>query len=217
MRALVVAFACLVVAPRAVPAQGDVPGQLLERKTATDILAAQPAGIRERVLQEHLVVMSEVREEGSLSGGIIMAFVVFQHPPSRVYRFLSQTARQIEFRPELTSIETLEWVGDGPLDEQRLKILFQRYVYRLQYHLDPEKRIIRWELDPSFDNDLDQIDGYWELYDMDDGRTLGRFGTSIDIGPTVPGFLQDWVTRKNLPATMKRCRLWVDSGGTYRP
>ena len=45
MRALVVAFACLVVAPRAVPAQGDVPGQLLERKTATDILAAQPAAL----------------------------------------------------------------------------------------------------------------------------------------------------------------------------
>ena len=52
---------------------------------------------------------------------------------------------------------------------------------------------------------------------MEDGRTLGRSGTSVDVGSAVPAFLQDWLTRKKLPQTMERVRLWVDSGGTYRP
>ena len=106
---------------------------------------------------------------------------------------------------------------DPPRRASGLKILFQRYVYRIEYRLFPGRRRIEWHLDERFDNDLDKMSGYWELYEMPDGRTLGRSGTSVDVGPSVPAFLQDWITRKNLPRTMDRVRLWVDSGGTYRP
>ena len=51
---------------------------------------------------------------------------------------------------------------------------------------------------------------------MKNGATLGRSGTSVDVGPAVPAFLQDWISRKNLPRTMERVRLWVNSDGKYK-
>lgn len=190
---------------------------LQETQTAETILATQPARIRDRLMEKNVIVMQEIGDEGPLSGSFIMAYVIFGQPIDRTYHLLSQSARQIEFRPELTSIETIEVSESGGIDVQRLKILFQRYVYYLEYRLDPRKRRIEWRLDTRFDNDLEDVEGFWEFYAMADDRTLGRSGTSVNVGRAVPAFLQDWITRKNLPKTMERARKWVNSEGTWRP
>ena len=58
---------------------------------------------------------------------------------------------------------------------------------------------------------------FWELYELDEKRTLARFGTALEVGPALPTFLQDMVTRSKLPASIEHCRKWVNSDGTYRP
>jgi hypothetical protein len=191
--------------------------ELEASQSAEDILAAQPRDLVDRLMAENILVLEEIQAEGPLRGGIISAYVLFDQPVDRVYRLLAQSARQSEFRPELTRIETVETGPRGPVDEQRLKILFRHYVYRIAYQLFPEHRRIEWNLDERFDNDLARLTGFWALYAMADGRTLGRSGTSVDVGPAVPAILQDWITRKSVPETMKRVRMWVNSGGTYRP
>ncbi len=201
----------------ALPAAGGAPASLPGPSTGEAILAAQPADVRERIRERGHIVLQEVREKGPLSGSIITAYVIFDQPIERAYGLLSQTARHGEFRPEVASIALVRATEHGPVDEQRLKILFRRYVYRVEYRLDPQRHRIEWSLDEDFDNDLAELRGLWELYELEDGQTLGRFGTSVDVGSGVPGFLQDWITRKNLPVMMKRVRLWVDSEGRYRP
>lgn len=197
----------------------DLSDPSIERKpmTAEELLASQPAELVDRLRREKVVMMQEVRKAGALSGGLMLALVIFEQPIDATYQYLSQTARQIEYRPEVTSIETVAWKEEGPVDVCRLRVLFRRYEYSLRYRLEPDARRIRWELDPDYDNDLRQVRGSWELYELDDHRTLARFGTSVDVGPAVPGFLQDWITRKNVPDSMDRARRWVDSGGRYRP
>jgi hypothetical protein len=74
-----------------------------------------------------------------------------------------------------------------------------------------------WELDPSFDNSIDQVSGYWEFLDLDGGRTLARFGTWVRVGPLLPAFVQDRATRQNVLETIESTRQWVDSGGRWRP
>jgi hypothetical protein len=189
----------------------------VEIPSAEMILSNQPKELVDRLFEENVVVLQEVRPEGGLRGGIISAYVIFDEPPGDVFELLAQSTRQTEFRPELTSIETIEMGPNGPIDEHRLKILFRRYEFRLQYRVHPQQRHIDWVLDERFDNDLAYVSGSWDLYEMSDGRTLGRSGTQIDVGPAVPAFLQDWITRKNLPQTMERVRLWVESEGIYRP
>jgi hypothetical protein len=85
--------------------------------------------------------------------------------------------------------------------------------YRLRNHWDPAHRRISWELDPEFENDLRRVDGSWELFALDASRTLGVLTTKVEVAAGMPSFLQDYVTRKNLPGTLERCRHWVDADG----
>jgi hypothetical protein len=215
---LVVFLACVVallaggVFPP--PAQANEPGEPL---SAEDLLAAQPRDLVDRLMADRVLVLQEVEQKGPLRGGIISSYVIFDPPIEKVYRLLAQSSRQAEFRPEMASIETVETRPEGPIDEQRIKILFRTFVYRLAYRLRPEVRRIEWALDERFDNDLAHVSGFWSLYAMQDGRTLGRSGTRVDVGPAVPAVLQDWITRKNVPTTMLRVREWVNSNGSYRP
>jgi hypothetical protein len=185
--------------------------------TAEDILSAQPRELVEALRAKKVVMLQKVRERKGRDEGLIVGFVIFAADRESVYGLLSQTSRQIEFRPEITSIETLSRDADGPVDRHTIRILFNRFVYHLRWHLDPAHRTLRWTLDDRRENDLERLRGSWELFEMKDGGTLGRFTTSVNVGRAVPGFLQDYITRRNLPETMERNRRWVDSGGTYRP
>ena len=185
-------------------------GAHAEAAPAEHYLAAHAPEVRAQ-LQRHGFAMLEESDATSRAKRTV-GYVIFEKPPGEVYRMLAQTERQAEFRPEVTSIETVERGERGPTDEHRLKILFRRIAYRLRYELDPQELALRWSLDPRFDNALQRVDGFWELHPMGDGRTLGRSGTQVDLGPALPKSLQDWVTRKNLPAQLGRVRAWVNDG-----
>ena len=72
-------------------------------------------------------------------------------------------------------------------------------------------------LDPTHENDLDVLEGYWELYEIDCSQTLGRFKTRVVLSPLLPSFIQNAATRRNTSHVVERARLWVNSEGTYRP
>jgi hypothetical protein len=186
-------------------------------QTAGEILAAQPADLRERLLVDRVVLLQEFGEQGKPYGGYVHALVLFEQAPSRAFELLIQTARQTEYRPELRSVEIVERFERGNVSEQRMKIMLMRITTRIRYEWDPTRGVIRWALDPAFDNDLSRVEGFWELYSLDESRTLARFGALIDVGPALPAFLQDYATRKKLPEAMERTRMWIDSDGSYRP
>ena len=89
--------------------------------------------------------------------------------------------------------------------------------YRLRDRFHAATRTITWELDPSFESTLRHVSGYWELHALDAERTLARFGTKVSVSAAVPGFLQNGITRKNVPDSLENTRQWVDSGGRWRP
>jgi hypothetical protein len=98
-----------------------------------------------------------------------------------------------------------------------MKLMLMKGRYRARYHWSLAEGRIRWALDPSYDNDLAVLEGSWDLFGLEPGRTLGRFGTKIDVGAALPAFVQDYATRKRVPEAMENTRKWIDSGGSYRP
>jgi hypothetical protein len=146
----------------------------------------------------------------------VVGLVIFAKPVGRSMQLLAQTGRQIEYRPELKDNQTLKTYPDGTLERQQLKIMFNKIVYHLRYRADFAAERLSWELDESFDNDLKEVTGFWELFPLSEDRTLGRMGTRVDVG-ALPSFLQDYATRKNVPKSLENTRRWVDSDGTWRP
>jgi hypothetical protein len=162
-------------------------------------------------------IVAQLLEEGSLvldrPGDLVNAYVIFERPVERVYELLSATVRQAEYRSELASLEMVAQTADGQIDEHHIRIVFVKVAYRLRYHLDPARWRIAWELDPDFASAMRRVEGFWELYEMDASRTLGRFATGVDVSEALPEFLEEAVTRKTLPRTLERCRRWVNADG----
>jgi hypothetical protein len=181
--------------------------------SAQALLDAQPAERREALLEERLVLLpSDGQAEGQVE-----ALVLFAQPADRVWELLLARERQREYRPELTSLAVVEQTGDGVVEEQHLKIAFLSVAYRLRDRFDADTRTITWQLDPSFESTLEHVSGYWELHPLDAERTLARFGTRVSVSAAVPGFLQNGITRKNVPESLENTRQWVDSNGRWRP
>ena len=180
-------------------------------------LAGEPPELVERLLDEKVVVLSasEARDQGDPTQ--VRALVLFETPRSRAIQLLLQTDRQIEYRPELHKLETVERFPNGEVDLQELRMMLMRVSYWLRTQWDVSAGRISWTLDPRFPNDLRVTDGSWELEEVGAVHTLGRFGTRVDIGPAFPAFLEEIATRRKLPETLDRCRRWIDSDGSYRP
>jgi hypothetical protein len=181
--------------------------------SAQALLDSQPKDVVRKLMEERLVLM---KTDGS-DKGLVEALVLFSQPPEEVWPLLIQRERQKEYRPELTSVEIVKREENALVEEQHLKIAFLKVGYRLNDRFDPETRTLTFELDPSYESQLEHVSGYWELHALDGGRTLARFGTRVNVSSAVPGFLQNGITRKNVPDTLENTRQWVDSGGKWRP
>jgi hypothetical protein len=204
------AVALVLALPAA--SQGPAPAQ-----TAAAILASHPPTLVARLMREKVVIVGNGETKGGAPGAMLTALVIFEQPRDRALRLLAQTARQSEYRPELKRVETVERDENTTVDEHRMRIMLMQIDYRVRTRYDLEHGRISWKIDPDFENDLEDLEGSWELYALAEKRTLGRFGTRVSIGPALPIWVQEYATRQNLPQTMERMRRWVDSNGTYRP
>jgi hypothetical protein len=182
-------------------------------ESAQALLDSLPQDRLEELLEERLILLPS----DGLPRGQVEALVLFSRPPEKVWELLLQRERQPECRPELTSISVVERIGDGLIEEQHLKIAFLSISYRLRDRFEPATRTFTWELDPTFESTLQHVSGYWELHDLAGGRTLARFGTRVSVSAAVPGFLENGITRKNVPESLENTRQWVDSDGRWRP
>jgi hypothetical protein len=175
------------------------------------VLATLPSDELAVLRAKKLVVLAGGGDSTHVTG-----LVIFSKPVGRVMQLLAQTGRAGEFRPELESDRTVATYPDGTLQEEGIRILFTRITYFLRYRVDFAAHRIAWQLDAGHPSQLRRVDGYWELFDMDDDQTLGRFAVHVDVGP-VPAFLEDYATRKSVPATIDNARRWIDSDGRWRP
>jgi ribosome-associated toxin RatA of RatAB toxin-antitoxin module len=194
-------------------AQGQAALPVERPASAQALLAAQPEDVREELMEERLVLLPS---EGPPKGQV-EALVLFAHPPDKVWELLLQRERQKEYRPEITSLSIVERSADRVVEEQHLRIAFLDVAYRLEDRLDHATHTMTWQLDPNFESTLQHVSGYWELHPLDGGRTLARFGTRVSVSSAVPGFLQNGITRKNVPESLENTRQWVDSDGRWRP
>ena len=187
------------------------------RPSAESVLEREPAALVDELSGEKIAVVQGGAGDGPES--FVVAYVLFERSHSDVLQLLKQAARQPEYRPELKSVKTVERLPDGRVDEQVLKIVFRKLRYRLQYSEDPDTGRLEWRLDPRFDNDLRKMEGFWELYAFatDPARTLGRFGSSVDVGQGVPKFIQRGMGKKTVLRYVRNCRQWIDSNGEWRP
>jgi hypothetical protein len=191
--------------------------ELQEASPADEILAGLSPELAGHLQQDKMVMLQQFGQDGRIYGGMIYALVLFERSRSEVMRFLIQSERQTEFRPELRRAEVVREFPGGHVVDYEIRMMLTTVRYRSRRTWDLDTAEMRWSLDPEADNDFAALEGHWELFELGPERTLARFGTKIDVGPALPKFFQDFATRRKLPESMRNVRLWIESGGSYRP
>jgi hypothetical protein len=192
-------------------------GQALPVSAPNSPFFAPNPGLLSDLESERVVLLEQRAPEDGDRVARSEVLVLFQQPRGKVMRMLASTTRQIEYRTELERLHIVEAGEDSDLAEYRVRFMLTTLSYRARHRWDFEHGRVWWSLDPKFPNDMETLDGLWELRALDDARTLGHFSTRIDLGPAVPAFLQDYATHRKLPEAMEQIRRWVDSDGRWRP
>jgi hypothetical protein len=170
----------------------------------------------ERMWKGEIIVVKEIGREYDTSKGMIKAALIFNQPIDKVWDLMTQGWRQEEYLPHLDRSPLIKKYPDGDLTEFQIMILLVDIRYRVRGHHYKDRYHIEWALDENFDNDMKRLEGFWNFYWIDDGHTLGRYGTNVETGFGVPKWIQDFLTRRDLPESLGRVKKWLDSGGSYK-
>jgi len=156
--------------------------------------------------------------QGSISqcdSELIYAAIVFDKPATETWALISKTEDQDKY---LSSIKDLKIIcKSGPTDNIQFSVSVGPFTktFRVIHHFSPDKAGIEWGLDPSFDNDLQELSGFWRFYDFGEGKTLARYGSQVGIRG-VPDWVEGLFKKRGISEALGQVKQYVDSGGTWR-
>ena len=162
-----------------------------------------------------ILILGANTPQGDEAKRFIQAAMILNQPIDTAWALFRHTEKQEQYLPELVKSTRAEDHGNWDRIDFFVKLLFFNIRYRDIHHYEPENYYFYWALDPDFKNDLKQQEGYWRLYKLDDKRTLGRYGTMIQLSDLIPKSIMEAATKQNLPVDMEAVKKYIDSGGTW--
>ncbi len=146
---------------------------------------------------------------------LIQAVVTFDPSPEEVWPLLYRTEDQIKYLEEIRDIQVINKEKTRDNIEFHLKIAWMDIVYRVIHQFDRDGLFFHWGLDPSFDNELKELEGYWQLYPYGNGKTLARYGSQVSVRK-VPSFIENLFKKNGVRKSLEAVQKYVNSGGTWR-
>jgi hypothetical protein len=183
-------------------------------------LDASPVTLQDALREKGFAFTGGSIPNGAIVGlceNVTTAVVVFDDPPEEVFALLTETERHGAFMRDLDGLIPVSRAPEDHVDRHEIRILFTRIVYHTRHHWDEKTRRIWWDLSPNHSNDLSRVIGYWELYPLSGGRSLGFYGTAVDVGPVIPKRMQAAITKRKMYSAVRSIRAWVDREGDNEP
>ncbi|MEW5850594.1 MAG: SRPBCC family protein [Myxococcota bacterium] len=144
------------------------------------------------------------------------AFVIINKPPEAPWAILNDYEKMPEFMPRLARVTIQNRTADGMKVVQELKVLFKTVRYVLDLKFDASKKRMAWALDKSSKNDINDTFGSWHFQPWNGGRTLVVYDIAVDTGAMIPAFLEEYLTKKDLPEVLMAMKRRAESGGTWK-
>lgn len=168
-----------------------------------------------RLKEGKVVILDKDQSKGSEMQRFIQAAMILNQPVDKCWAIFRQTQKQEQYLPKLYKVTTVEEHPNWNKEDFFVKVSFVNIKYRVQHNFEPDKYYFYWALDPSYNNDLKQLEGYWKLFKLDDKHTLARYGTIVNTSDLIPKTIQEFMTKQDLPESMDAVKKYIDSGGTY--
>ncbi len=159
----------------------------------------------EVIIKDFIYTNKEGKQVG-MAKGIILANL----PPDAIWKVITDYEHYNEFLPSVKSTKILKRFPDGRVRLLHIiKIVFVklRYVCDLTPVKYPDgSRVLQWKLvkEPGIKNDIRDTVGFWEVIPVDNGKkTILTYTAFVDTGWAVPGWVQRFLTKTQLPKVLK--------------
>ena len=138
-----------------------------------------------------------VRFDDSGTGGGVLGVIDIAAPKDDVWAAVMDVKARVG---EISGLKEANVYEDTPKrkgDEWVLSVIGTRVVFNVLYDLDPETGWCRYRLDTSKENDLVDVQGAYQLYEVN-GKTRLIYRSETDSGRSVPGFIKRWLASDSL-------------------
>ncbi len=186
---------------------------------AGDPYAAQALSASERrdIERREVVIKGELyKTPAGKNAGRGVAFARFNRGVEPCWTVLAEYEKHPVFMPRLVRVTFLSRSPDAARVAHEVEVLWATYRYTLDLRFDPAARKMSFALDKTAKNDIKDTSGSWELFPLGEDATLVKYTVAVDSGMFVPGFLEDFLARRDLPSILENYRRRVESGATWK-
>lgn len=166
------------------------------------------------VRSEHL------KGQGGKDAGKGLAFILVNAPWEQAFRIVAAHDKHQEWAPRCEKSEVLSHDLKDGVDHMKVRltigVLWKKIVYTLDVFADAPKREMRWALDKSAKNDIADTRGAWRFVELDPQHTVIAYDVAADSGHAVPNWLQDYLTRRDLPGVLESAKKRIESNGAWK-
>lgn len=164
-------------------------------------------------VQAGKVVIDVVQQDEHSSDphGTARGVVEIPAPPDQVWQVLTDFEHWPDFTPNVKSVTVEQRDAGHARVRQSARIFWSTISYTTNRQLDPEKGLMTWTLDPSEPHNITAISGSAQLIPVDDRKaTIMEYQTRVDIGFSLPAFVEDWLAGRSLPEHLRAVRREVE-------
>jgi ribosome-associated toxin RatA of RatAB toxin-antitoxin module len=167
-----------------------------------------------QALERGEVVVDHARadDEKGPGGRIARAWALIPHRASALWQVLTAFESWPSFLPNLRKTEVLRREGNRVWLRNQIRILWVDVQSAPIYVLHPRQGRITWRLDPDREQDLERVEGAWQIVPLESGDAcLVEYRVFVDAGRGVPRFVEQMLTQRSLPDVLRNLRREVEA------
>jgi hypothetical protein len=144
------------------------------------------------------------------------AIVLINAPIDRCTGIFRELDKQHEYFPRKTKSEVIKRQGNRTWLKNEFYFYISRVEYTSRYTVSEGGRRFDFEMDKAYPHSIPESAGYFLFEKIDDNRTLFTYAaTRLDTGASVPAFIQEFITSRDLPAQAVNVKKRIESGGKW--
>ncbi len=154
-------------------------------------------------------------EEGEIEG-YGKAFVIIEKPVETSFEIFCEFDKHHLYFPRKKKSEVVKKWDNKALVHKVFGFYVVDIEYTVLYSIDAKKHRVDYKMDKDYPHDLEEVEGFFRFEKIDEDRTLFSYAaTKVETGLSVPGFVQDYLTSKDLPQVARSVKKRVESGGKW--
>jgi len=151
------------------------------------------------------------------TGGYARSLILINAPIKECWKIFCEFDKHHLYFPRQKGTVVIESSKTQALIQKIFEFYVLEISYYIKYTIDHEKHRINYDLDKSRPHDLEETSGFFRFEKKDDKTTLFIYAvTKVETGLKVPGFIQNYITSRDLPNVAEHVKRRIESGGTWK-